>query len=89
MGLPEGADLMVTPISDPENHFFRINGKSEILTDGTLKGEFALTAEGQSDAAIRRMFTSYYKSEWEKSVEKELLKVAPQAEVNSRFWQTL
>ncbi len=81
MGLPEGADLMVTPVSDPENHFFRITGKSEILDNGTLKGEFELTAEGQSDASIRRMFTSYYKSEWEKSVEKELLKVAPQAKV--------
>ena len=79
MGLPEGADLMETPISAPENHFFRISGKSEILDDGTLKGEFILTAEGQSDASIRRMFTSNYKSEWEKSIEKELLKVAPQA----------
>lgn len=81
MGVPEGADLMITPISAPENHFFRINGKSEILSDGTLKGEFLLTAEGQSDASIRGMFTRNYRSEWEKSVERELLKVAPQAEI--------
>ena len=81
MGVPEGADLMETPISAPENHFFRINGKSEILADGTLTGDFLLTAEGQSDASIRRMFTSNYKSEWEKSVERELLRVAPQAEI--------
>ena len=27
MGLPEGADLMETPISAPDNHFFRIKGK--------------------------------------------------------------
>ncbi len=83
MGVPEGADLMETPISAPENHFFRIKGKSELLADGTLKGEFTLTAEGQSDAAIRRMFTSNYKSEWKSSVEKELLQVAPQAEIIS------
>ncbi|MBC8321800.1 MAG: DUF3857 domain-containing protein [Bacteroidetes bacterium] len=81
MGLPEGADLMVTPISAPENHFFKINGNSEILLDGTLNGEFLLTAEGQSDAAIRRMFTSNFKSEWEKSVEMELLHVSPQAQI--------
>ena len=81
MGVPEGADLMETPISAPENHFFRINGKSEILADGTLTGDFLLTAEGQSDASIRRMFTSNYRSEWEKSVERELLRVAPQAEI--------
>ncbi len=40
-----------------------------------------LTAEGQSDASIRRMFTSNYKSEWEKSVERELLRVSPQAQI--------
>lgn len=79
MGLPEGADLMVTPISSPENHFFKIIGESEILNNGTLEGEFLLTAEGQSDASIRRMFTSNFKTEWRKSVEKELLKISPQA----------
>ncbi len=81
MGVPEGADLMITPISEPENHFFKISGNSEILKDGTLVGEFLLTAEGQSDASIRRMFTSNYVSEWESSVEKEILRVAPQAEI--------
>ena len=81
MGVPEGSDLMITPLSAPENHFFKIKGNSEILPDGTLNGEFLLTAEGQSDASIRRMFTSYYKSEWTKSVERELLKVSPQAQI--------
>jgi len=81
MGVPEGADLMITPVSPPENHFFKISGNSEILNDGTLVGEFLLTAEGQSDAAIRRMFTSNYISEWRKSVEIELLRVSPQAKI--------
>lgn len=81
MGVPEGADLMETPISPPENHFFRISGKSEISNDGTLKGEFLLTAEGQSDASIRRMFTSNYVSEWEKSIEIELLIISPLARI--------
>jgi len=30
MGLPEGADLMITPISAPVNHFFKFNGTTEI-----------------------------------------------------------
>ena len=81
MGLPEGADLMITPISAPVNHFFKIYGNSEIHTDGTLVGEFLLTAEGQSDASVRRMFTSNFKTEWKKSVEKELLRVSPQAQI--------
>ncbi|NQU33003.1 MAG: DUF3857 and transglutaminase domain-containing protein [Bacteroidetes bacterium] len=81
MGLPQGADLMVTPISEPENHFFKISGNSEIMANGTLVGEFLLTAEGQSDASVRRMFTSNFKTEWGKSVEKELLLVAPQARI--------
>lgn len=81
MGLPEGADLMETPISPAENHFFRITGNSEISKDGNLSGEFLFTAEGQSDAAIRRMFTSNYINEWEKSIEKELLKISPLARV--------
>jgi uncharacterized protein DUF3857/transglutaminase superfamily protein len=83
MGVPEGADLMITPVSAPENHFFRISGNSKIHTDGTLVGEFTLTAEGQSDASIRRMFTGNYKSEWRKSIEKEILKVSSQARIIS------
>ena len=81
MGVPEGADLMITPISDPANHFLFINGSSTIAKDGELTGEFTLEAEGQSDAAIRRIFTSGYRSTWENSLEKELLAVHPRAEI--------
>ncbi|MCK4408027.1 MAG: DUF3857 domain-containing protein [Bacteroidales bacterium] len=81
MGVPEGADLKITPLSAPENHYFKISGKSELLPDGTLKGNLSITAEGQSDAGIRRMFTGYYKSEWKNSIEKEILKISPLAEI--------
>lgn len=81
MGVPEGADLMITPISAPENHYFKIRGNTEILFDGTIKGTFTLTAEGQSDASIRRMFTSGYKTEWNKNLERELLKISPLAQL--------
>lgn len=81
MGLPEGADLAITPLSDPENHYLKIFGTSELQSDGTLTGEFTLTAEGQSDASIRRMFVRNRKANWYKSLEHELLSIAPQAEI--------
>ncbi|MBN2683084.1 MAG: DUF3857 domain-containing protein [Bacteroidales bacterium] len=81
MGLPEGADLMETPISAPENHYLKINGKSEILPNGTLKGEFTLEAEGQSDASVRSMFTRNFKDTWHNAVERELKSTHPLIEV--------
>jgi hypothetical protein len=83
MGLPDGADLMITPVSDPTNHYLKINGKSVLGADGTLEGEFYVTAEGQTDASIRGMFTRAYRSEWKKNVERELLQINPKAEVIS------
>jgi transglutaminase-like putative cysteine protease len=53
MGVPEGADLATTPVSDPENHYIKIDGASQLLSDGTLKGRITITGEGQSDASLR------------------------------------
>lgn len=80
-GPPEGHDLAKTPISPPKDHYFRITGESEIEKDGTLKGSLTLTAEGQSDAAIRRMFTSGFRQQWEKNLKVQLLRVAPKAAI--------
>lgn len=78
MGLPEGADLMETPISPSINHYVYVDGKSELTKDGTLIGEFTITAEGQSDASVRGVFWGRY-SEWDNAVEAELLRVDPRA----------
>jgi len=75
MGLPNGADLKYTPISPPENHYLKIFGKSRIDDEGNLTGSFTITAEGQSDAAVRGIFKYYVRSEWKKNLEKELLKL--------------
>jgi transglutaminase-like putative cysteine protease len=83
MGVPEGADLMITPVSDPRNHYLKIQGTSKLTIDGSLTGEFTLDAEGQSDAAIRRMFTGSNVSTWNSSLEKELISVYPRAEILS------
>jgi hypothetical protein len=80
MGVPEGADLASTPISDPQNHYLKIDGASELLTDGTLKGRITITGEGQSDASVRGLFRSG-KTMWYYNVERELLKLWPQAKI--------
>ncbi len=83
MGVPEGADLMETPISPPEKHYFNLTGNSKINKDGSVEGEFTIDAERQEDASVRRMFTSNYRSNWSTALEKELKSIYPRAEIVS------
>lgn len=83
MGLPEGADLKITPVSPPENHYLKIKANTEIKADGTLTGSLELEAEGQTDAAVRGIFTRSYMSEWDKGLEAELLRIHPAAKIIS------
>jgi len=80
-GVPEGSDLQITPVSAPENHYVKLNITTAIDADGKLKGEFTITAEGQSDGSIRRTFTSGLRAGWYNSLEAELLHVSPQAKL--------
>ncbi|MCR4829489.1 MAG: DUF3857 and transglutaminase domain-containing protein [Bacteroidales bacterium] len=82
MGLPQGADLMETPVSPAANHYIRINGTSTIKSDGTLTGTVTITAEGQSDAAVRGVFSAR-QSEWQRNLEQEMLRIDPRCVVNS------
>ena len=81
MGVPEGADLATTPVSDPENHYVKIDGVSQLVENGTLTGRITITGEGQSDGAIRGLFKYSNKTAWFQNVERELLRVYPQARV--------
>lgn len=81
IGTAEGCDLMETPISAPENHYVRIIGQSRIDAEGTLTGTISITAEGQSDAAVRGVFNAR-QSEWRRNLELELLRIAPNAQIN-------
>ncbi|MCD4832195.1 MAG: DUF3857 and transglutaminase domain-containing protein [Bacteroidales bacterium] len=81
MGVPEGADLMITPISPPENHPLNISGTSQILDDGTLEGTIIIKADGQSDASLRGMFTRNYKSNWNRALENELRNISEDIEI--------
>lgn len=80
IGTAEGCDLMETPISPAENHYVRIVGESAIDMQGTLTGTITVTAEGQSDAAVRGVFSAP-QSQWRQNLELELLKIAPNAEI--------
>ena len=81
MGVPEGADLAETPISNPSNHYLRMSGMTNISADGTLEGEYNVMAEGQTDAAVRGMFTRAYMADWVANVEKEVLRISPLAQL--------
>ncbi len=80
-GIPSGSDLLETPVSSPKNHFVKISATSVLNKEGTLTGEISVTAEGQSDASLRRMFTGSYKALWKNNLENELLKITPQAKI--------
>lgn len=79
MGLPEGADLMITDISDPQNHYLHITNNAYIDDGGNLEGTIEINAEGQSDASVRRMFTRAYRSQWQHNLHKQLIDIFPQA----------
>ncbi|MDE6344408.1 MAG: DUF3857 domain-containing protein [Muribaculaceae bacterium] len=78
-GVPEGSDLLLTPVSAPENHFFKLTANTRLLPDGTLEGEVTVNAEGQSDAAVRRPFLQSFVDRVGRSLEAELQRVSPQA----------
>lgn len=82
IGLPEGADLMYTPLSAPANHYVRIDANTAIDKEGTLSGTISITAEGQSDKAVRGVFNARM-AEWMRNMEVELLKIAPGAVVTN------
>jgi hypothetical protein len=82
MGVPEGADLQSTPLSPPENHFIRYRLDSVIDGDGTLRGRIDVTAEGQSDSGLRRIFTRYPIDMWANELQKEFFRLNPNARVS-------
>lgn len=82
-GVPEGSDLCITPISAPENHYVRINAANRLDANGTLRGTFTISAEGQSDSNIRSIFTRGFRSQWRNTMERQLLAVSPKAKLLS------
>ena len=70
MGVPEGADLMSTPLSPPQDHYLKYDIRSVLGKNGTLSGKIIISAEGQSDSGFRRGFTRFLKSDWKKTLKR-------------------
>lgn len=85
-GTKEGSDLCITPVSAPENHYFKVKAKNTLDANGTLRGELTINAEGQSDSNVRRIFTGGWQSDWKNSMEQQLLAVSPNAKLISVDW---
>ena len=83
LGVPEGAPLQYTPISPPEEHYYKVNGESELMTDGTLKGKLEIEAEKQSDSRFRRLLKGTYKASWENTLLDLAATIAPNIEVKN------
>lgn len=82
MGIPEGANLGLTPVSAPEKHYVKMIANTKLKKDGTLCGTVTVTAEGQSDRAVRGVFYGR-QSEWRSNVEAQLLRLYPNAIIKS------
>lgn len=83
VGTKSGEKLAITPVSPAENHYIKLTANNELAADGTLKGELVVEAEGQSDAAVRSLFTSYFKTQWFYNAEKEFTDLYPAAVIEN------
>ncbi|MFC2082375.1 DUF3857 domain-containing transglutaminase family protein, partial [Bacteroidota bacterium] len=81
MGIPGGADIMTTPVSPAENHYWKLRGSSKLNERGTLEGSFTLEAEGQSDSGVRRAFTRRFISGWEEFIPATFAQISHEAEI--------
>lgn len=82
-GVPEGSDLCETPIAPAEDHYLKVRVKGELAEDGTLRGEYVLEAEGQTDARIRRAYCEGAVADWLPLIEKEIYAIASNVEIES------
>ncbi len=82
-GLPEGSELRETPLSPAENHYLKIGVTGELSEDGTLRAEYEIEAEGQTDARLRRAYAEGYVADWQKKIEQEIYAIAPDAQIES------
>jgi len=80
MGLPQGATLGITPISKPDRHPINMSARTRLSKNGTLSGTVTITADGQSDAAIRRLFRAN-RVLWQEVVEKQFFSLYPNAKL--------
>lgn len=86
MGLPNGADLMITPVSPDSLHWLKGEANWVINENGTITGSITIEGEGQSDAAVRGLFANGPARIWKDNLEREILRVYPSAKLLDINW---
>lgn len=87
MGVPEGADLKSTPISPPEKHYLKFKIDARISKEGHLTAAIQMTAEGQSDSNVRRLFTRDPVEIWPQILQEQFFSLHPDAEISNLTYQ--
>ncbi len=87
VGYKKGQPLRTTPYSPPEKHFYRIVSNCRINRDGTLTGTLKLSAEGQTDARIRRYAQRLFKAERDAYFTGIIRRIFPGAEIQKLRYQ--
>lgn len=82
-GIPEGSDLLETPVVAAEKNPINIESNNILDENGTLHGSFTISAEGWADKSIRSIFTRNVRRNWNSLLEKELLAISPKAKMIS------
>jgi hypothetical protein len=54
IGYKEGQDLMTTPYSPSENHYYKVDSTCSVSASGELKARIRIDYEGQVDSRLRR-----------------------------------
>jgi transglutaminase-like putative cysteine protease len=85
-GTPEGSDLLLTPVSAPENHYLKLTAKTKLSNNGTLQGTLTVEAEGYTDQRLRAMFTEGWESEWWNKLEQQFTALSPHARLLKADW---
>ena len=82
-GIPEGSDLLETPVVPAEKNPIKIESENILEEDGTLYGTLTVSAEGWADHGIRSLFTNNRQRQWQTLLEKEIKAISPKARLLS------
>ena len=86
-GVPEGSELLTTPISPPKNHYLKFDIKSIIKKNHTAQTIIEISGEGQTDSTLRRFFTRRQFTEWRNLIKGEFLKIFPDIKISDIYFQ--
>lgn len=67
--------MCLTSISAPENHYVHAVAENKLGTRGALRGTFLIIVEEQSDSSIRHTLAQGWQTEWQGTMESQLLSV--------------